>query len=355
MERTAGTERKANLILCVEDEPDLRADIIDELIGAGHEVVGARNGAEAFAMMGERAPDLILCDISMPVMGGYELLARVRAERPDLAAVPFVFLTAFGDRKDILAGKRSGAEDYLVKPVDYELLLATVEARIAQAERVREAAAREFETVRNAFRELPAPRQHEDFAPEGVLDLLSFGVVIVDARANILLANRFARDLAEKGHGLIIHDQLRAGSPDETRALHDLIAATAGRNPASGAASGGMAVSVPAKGFETLLVTCPLSDAPDGGADRVVVFASDAARRPASTEHVLCSLFQLTRTEAQIAHALVRGRRSSEIARELGIGQSTVAFHFRNLFQKTGTNRQVDLVALIMNALAPIR
>src|SRR3546814_3589560 len=72
----------------------------------------------------------------MPVMSGYDVLTELRRDHPDLADAPFVFLSALADRRDVVAGKQLGADDYLTKPVDLEILLATVTARLAQIERL---------------------------------------------------------------------------------------------------------------------------------------------------------------------------------------------------------------------------
>ena len=85
-----------------------------------------------------------------------------------------------------------------------------------------------------------------------------------------------------------------------------------------------------------------------------VVFISDPTRRPDVSNAVLSDLFGLTPTEAEVARALASGLRTDEIARDLAISATTVAFHLRNLFGKTGTHRQADLVALILTGLASI-
>ncbi|HTM79197.1 MAG TPA: response regulator, partial [Devosia sp.] len=124
------------IILCVEDEVDLRRDIADELGEAGYVVIEASNGAEALQLLEAVRPDLILCDISMPGLNGYDVLRAAHAKGPDHAGIPFVFLSALADPREVVAGKRLGADDYLVKPIDYDLLLATVEARLRQIARI---------------------------------------------------------------------------------------------------------------------------------------------------------------------------------------------------------------------------
>jgi DNA-binding NarL/FixJ family response regulator len=200
------------VILCVEDEEELRRDIADELAEVGYAVIEACNGEEALDLLGAARPNLILCDISMPGLNGYEVLKAVQAKGPDHVDVPFVFLSALGDPREVVEGKRLGADDYLVKPIDYDLLLATVHARLRQIARIRSA------------------------------------------------------------------------------------------HPIEGA----------------------------------------------RTAAILSTSFGLTPAEARIASSLTQGKTLSRIATEFGISRTTVTFHMRNIFQKTGTGRQAELVGLLL-------
>ncbi len=131
-------------ILCIEDEPEIRQAIVEELQDAGYETAEADNGQSGLATIVAIQPDIVLCDINMPVMDGTELLTNLRENHTDLADMPFVFLTAQADRSAVLTGKKLGADDYLTKPIDFELLLATVEARLGQVERMEAKKERQF-------------------------------------------------------------------------------------------------------------------------------------------------------------------------------------------------------------------
>lgn len=342
------------LILCVEDEPDLRADIIDELRSSGHEAIGADDGRKALDILKTVRPDLILCDISMPGMDGYELLQAMRSRRADLGDVPFVFLTALNERADVISGKRAGADDYLVKPIDFDLMLASIEARIAQARRMRTLHGGQANAAKSMS--AAADRLVIGMTAE-VLDLLSFGVVLADRRGEVAFANACARTLAEKTDSLSLRGRLRAGTAELTRQLRQHVARVADAAQRGDDIMTGMALHRLDGGGEIMLVICSLPgrDGHDVRSPVAAIFMSDPAHRPAPPEHVLASLFGLTPAEAQVAHGLVSGRRSSDIAGDLKISQTTVAFHLRNLFEKTGTHRQVDLVALIMKTLAAVR
>jgi DNA-binding NarL/FixJ family response regulator len=127
------------VILCVEDEKDLLDELVEELNALGYEALGARTAQQAEVLVAQRRPDVILCDILMPERNGFEFLGDLRHFRPDLDAVPFVFLTALTSRDDQLAGRRLGADDYLAKPVDFDLLDAVIRAKLSLVRRVHSA------------------------------------------------------------------------------------------------------------------------------------------------------------------------------------------------------------------------
>lgn len=208
------------VVLCVEDEPALQQDVCDELAEAGYRALRAAHGGEAMAILRTTRPDLILCDIDMPGMDGFALLQAVQAMGADFAEIPFVFLTALADRQDVAQGKRLGADDYLIKPIDYELLLATVEARLRQVARIRRA-------------------QRERTA---------------DVSAEALIQR-----------------------------------------------------------------------------------------------------FGLTPAEAKVAIALTEGLQAQDMAQRFDVARTTIAFHMRNIFQKTATTRQAELVAQLLRPTVPPR
>ena len=121
----ANAPRPATL-LCVEDEPDIREAIVEELVDCGFQVIEAVNGSEGLRAVLERRPDLVVCDCLMPVMSGIELLQTLRRDHPDYADVPFIFLSAHANEAEVVRGKQTGAAHYLTKPIDLDLLVETV-------------------------------------------------------------------------------------------------------------------------------------------------------------------------------------------------------------------------------------
>ena len=126
-------ESRRRRILLVEDEPALREQVFFLLEQEGYEVVAAENGLDALSKLGAFRPELILADVRMPKMDGFELCAAVRANS-ELAGVPFVFLTSRDAKEDRLRGRALGADDYLTKPFEVDELLAVLQSRIARTD-----------------------------------------------------------------------------------------------------------------------------------------------------------------------------------------------------------------------------
>jgi DNA-binding response OmpR family regulator len=118
-------------ILCIEDDRETGALIAEELVDRGYQVVLAHDGREGLAAILKTMPDLVLSDISMPLMSGFELLERLVGLAPRFAKMPFVFLTALTDRDNELKGRQLGADDYVTKPIDFDVLATIVAARLA--------------------------------------------------------------------------------------------------------------------------------------------------------------------------------------------------------------------------------
>jgi DNA-binding response OmpR family regulator len=118
-------------ILCVEDDRETAALIGEELIDRGYEVALAHDGREGLAAILKNMPDLVLSDISMPLMSGFELLERLIDLAPRFAKMPFIFLTALTDRDNELKGRQLGADDYVTKPIDFDVLDTIIAARLA--------------------------------------------------------------------------------------------------------------------------------------------------------------------------------------------------------------------------------
>lgn len=123
------------MILVLEDNKALRMIIRKALEKAGYKVKTAENGEEGLKILEEETPDLIISDVIMPEMDGFEFLKKIRKKHP---VVPFTFLTVKSELEDYSKGYELGATDYLTKPFDVEFLLKKVEKRIASGKILKE-------------------------------------------------------------------------------------------------------------------------------------------------------------------------------------------------------------------------
>jgi DNA-binding response OmpR family regulator len=124
-------EAQKKKILCIEDDRETAGLIAEELLDRGYEVSIAHDGREGLAAILKFMPDLVLSDISMPAMSGFEVLERLVELAPRFSRMPFVFLTALTDRDNELKGRQLGADDYVTKPIDFDMLATIITARLA--------------------------------------------------------------------------------------------------------------------------------------------------------------------------------------------------------------------------------
>ncbi len=118
-------------ILVIEDELTVRSNILEILEFEQFDVVGAENGLIGALWAQEYLPDLVICDVMMPEINGYEVLGALR-QNPMTATIPFIFLTAMADHSDRRRGMELGADDYLTKPFTADELLAAISTRFAK-------------------------------------------------------------------------------------------------------------------------------------------------------------------------------------------------------------------------------
>jgi len=120
-------------ILVIEDEPEMRRNITALLRYHQYEPIEAENGRKGVELARRDKPDLILCDVMMPELDGYGVLQALQQDT-GLALIPFVFLTAKGDKDDLRSGMNLGADDYLTKPVANADLVQAIEARLRRSQ-----------------------------------------------------------------------------------------------------------------------------------------------------------------------------------------------------------------------------
>ena len=108
-------------VLIVDDEPFNVDYLVQELEDSNYQLITASNGREALDKIDKERPDLVLLDLMMPVLDGFAVLAQIK-EDPDLRDIPVIITSAANDSRSIVKGIKQGAEDYLTKPIDENLL-----------------------------------------------------------------------------------------------------------------------------------------------------------------------------------------------------------------------------------------
>jgi DNA-binding response OmpR family regulator len=123
--------RTRQRILCIEDDRESARLIAEELVDCGFDVDIAYNGHEGIASIEKGRPDLVLCDICMPGISGFEVLRLLKEQGPRFGKTHFVFLTALTEVDNQLKGRQFGADDYITKPIDFDVLAEVITARLA--------------------------------------------------------------------------------------------------------------------------------------------------------------------------------------------------------------------------------
>jgi DNA-binding response OmpR family regulator len=123
-------------VLCIDDDRDTVGLIAEELFDRGFAVSMAYDGEQGFQAILGTQPDIVLADVSMPILSGFDLLERLVGIAPRFNSMPFLYLTALSDRANELRGRQLGADDYITKPVDFDILVAIINARLARVARM---------------------------------------------------------------------------------------------------------------------------------------------------------------------------------------------------------------------------
>ena len=119
-------------VLCIEDDAATVELLVEVLEDEGFDPIVAFDGIEGVRKFGER-PNVILCDVDMPHMSGFGVLQELRKSAGQLRNTPFLFITAYGSRESHLQARRLGCDDFLTKPLDFELLVEIIRGRLAHS------------------------------------------------------------------------------------------------------------------------------------------------------------------------------------------------------------------------------
>ena len=158
-------------VLVIEDDKNIREILEDILCLAGYEVDTAPNGKEGYRSILDLKPDLVLCDVKMPDLSGFDLLSALNQKMENEIIPPFLFLTANVEPKDIRAGLSLGADDYITKPFDHKEILEIVKLRLNKRKKLIDLKKHEPQLSETNFSKLAIP------SDEG-LEIVSYGDII---------------------------------------------------------------------------------------------------------------------------------------------------------------------------------
>lgn len=139
-------------VLLIEDNKDVRENTVDILELSNYEVATAENGKIGVEKARQFQPDVILCDIMMPIMDGYDVLQEL-SKKSETASIPFIFLTAKSEKSDLRKGMNLGADDYLTKPFEEHELLEALASRLKKNDFLRKEFSKNMEGIHEFLRD----------------------------------------------------------------------------------------------------------------------------------------------------------------------------------------------------------
>mgnify|MGYP001321728949 CR=1 FL=1 len=312
-------------ILFVDDEPR----VLDGLRRSMHRHEGRwslefmADPVAAVEAMREAPFDVVVSDMKMPGLTGIEMVVAMRAVAPGAV---YIMLTGTADlRTAIDAINRADVFRFFTKPCPAFLLAEGISDALASRR--------------------PADRPAGHSVGEAALDRLPVGVLVVDGANHVLFMNRRGAALCAEEDGLLLGSgrQCRAATTAETAALHAAVAETL----ANGATTA-LSVARPSMKRPYSVLISPLTEAGAQDTPSAALYVSDPDDLPLVPADQLGRLLDLTPAEARIAHSLALGHSLDEAATASGVTVSTARTYLKQVFVKTGTTRQAELVKLVL-------
>lgn len=319
------------IMVCTAD-PALSESLLGGFRRHGYRAQGATDSDSALFQLAVAPPDAMLCDQALPGHEGMALMQMIRRERGDLAEMPIIVMSDFGDRSDIIAGKLAGADDYIVKPVDIDLLIASVGAQLRLAARMRSAIVAQPATAGG----------NRLTGCHALLDRLSFGVIFYDSHGHPIFTNQTAVQLSRANTATVRAWVMRhaghsardgATTPPLRREVLDFRMIPVGVSRANAA--------------QHLFVAVLNLTEQDGAEPMLAAMIFPSSHGGFLGAGLVGDAVGLTPTELRLASYLAEGLRLEQIGDLMGIAKPTVNYHLRNIYQKSGASRQSDLINLL--------
>jgi CheY-like chemotaxis protein/DNA-binding CsgD family transcriptional regulator len=310
MTMTKASASPLGIVMIIDDIPDNLALLSDTLSESGYRVLVATDGRSALEQIEYLRPDIILLDVMMPGINGYETCNRLKAN-PKTATIPVLFMTALSELNDLLRGFGEGAMDYMVKPIRPPEVLARVEAQLVQA--------RTIQRAENALNN--GPYSALTINANGIITWLP--VAAAHWLNDFLLANLLRDEIKVRGllpTSMLAWLKAQLGKPD----------------------GGGFMPFESVKGefhFSAKLIPCSHND------EYLLLLEKHSGHwNIDSVKHSL----GLTSREAEILMWISRGKTNKEIGMILGGSPRTVNKHLEHIFEKLGVVTRAAAVSIVM-------
>jgi DNA-binding NarL/FixJ family response regulator len=343
-------------ILIIEDDEGLRESTADFLREEGFELTTAVNGLDGIHKTLKESPDLIICDISMNEMDGYDVFKTLQGNERT-ALIPFIFLTARSEREDIRTGMQLGADDYITKPFDFDELLNSIRIRLEKRMKQKKVSSDLFSSLL-------------DNSLVGMFYLTNTTLEFVNPRLATLLGYTVDELQKREIAGIIHPDSQKMFTEkllkaDIFRKFHVALSLVDKNNaPIKADVYCVLAETVPAvKVIGIVRETTAGIEVPNVLADEtlpdLVNFIIDHKQNLSAnqTGAILSALLtgkkistteipelSLTRRELEVLQFICQGFTNNEIAEKLFISQRTVDSHRANLLEKTGSSNTAELI-----------
>ena len=305
-------------MLIVDDNPSI-VHLLATIFSDEYSVSFATNGQKALEMISNEKPCVILLDVMMPEIDGYELCRQLKSH-PQTENIPIIFITAKSTTDDEIQALKLGAADFITKPISPAV------AKMRVKNQIKNAYSQKFSAI--------------------AIDSLAFAMLIVDSQGKVNYANAHLLDLLEtKIKGLAIKNgQLVATTLHRKEKLNEFIQAATRPHPVKNA----MFLNEENQAWQIFITPLPptLSLTNNVSTLLALILISNANDH-FSELNMMGKLYDLSPAELRVASALVAGKSPLEYANEVGLTMNTVRTQLKNLYSKTYTHRQSELVALL--------
>ncbi len=311
-------ESKQNTILLIEDDVDLKETITDFLHDEGFQIIQAENGSSGIQKAIQTRPDIIICDITMPGISGYEVFNMLR-QINTTSVIPFIFLSAKATKEDILLGLHLGADDYIPKPFEFSELLKIVRNRIENRRKLIDVNDEKFHAlINNTFS----------------------GTVILNGQVIEHANKQFAEMLGYVKEEMIGNNLINFIHQDDIRNISDYISKCE-----QGALKDFIVEFKAIHKNNTLIDVCLKgSNVIFNGEKRIVSSCiAEVAEKSYKEIGKKIGSVKLSEREIEILTLICQGFSNSQIAAKLFLSERTIEGHRARLFNKTGTNSAVSL------------